>query len=529
MPRPAQPAQQERPLGHVPHLRNTIGPVDLVWVVVFCATVAYWFHALRDTWFFLDEWPMADQVRYPRGVFQPYNGHLTPTMLAGYRILLGLVGFSTHAPYRLMGLLSFSSLALTFYLTTRSKLTPPIAAVGSFLLLWSPHLSLESGSLNHSLAMAGGIICAHFLPRTGRRADLAVAATLTFALCTSGLGVAVAAAAVTHSALRRAGLSRWVAVATPTIAWILWRVLAVPDTTKSLAGQRPPPGDLLVRSLGDALDSFSQLTLGNDRAGAVLALAFAALFVARLRSGTASNMAAWTVALVVWRFGLEWSRWFLPLDDVYRYDVVSAAMILVAVVPEQLLRVKAPALSVITDRAIIGAGFVAAFAVCLTLAVHHDFRSFRELHSTYGQIQRRQSVVVDLGPKYTPNSTNMGVPFDMLSAGDLRTLFSGFGPPEGHDDLPRLLAESVKLELLPATEPTIRCEEAGSEIKTGPLAIIALAASEMSATVEVRRFGSDWVRVGTIPAGWRAKITLRSVLTDEPWELRAPGACVVSG
>ena len=41
-----------------PRLRN-LTTVDFVWAAVVVGTVAYWFQAMKDVWFFIDEWPMS--------------------------------------------------------------------------------------------------------------------------------------------------------------------------------------------------------------------------------------------------------------------------------------------------------------------------------------------------------------------------------------------------------------------------------------------------------------------------------------
>ena len=510
-----------------PRLRN-LTTVDFVWAAVVVGTVAYWFQAMKDVWFFIDEWPMADQVRDPLGIFRPYNGHLTITMLTGYRVLLGIFGFSTHSPYRLMGLLAFSSLAVAFYLTSRSRLTPPIAAACSFALLWSPHLSLEAGSFNHSLAMAGGVVCAYGLRGTANRDDLIVAGALVFAFSTSSAGLAVAAAALTHCALRRASLRRWMATAAPTVAWLVWRSVAVEGQSEAVSQARPPLSELLVRTAGDWVSSFSQLSLGHEGLGTALAVAFLVFLAIRLRKGPAygANMLAWSVGLFVWWFGLEWMRWMLPLDNVYRYDIVSAGMILVALVPDDPIRLPpVPALSWTRHWPAAGAAVVAAVTIA---GSHGGFVKFRDLHGQFGQVQRKQSVIVDMFPTLVPEPTDMGLAFGLLTAGDLRTLFTAFGPPEGHGDLERLLTESVTIEDLPPSTAPSDCAPVET-LRLGPLASVTVTPGARTAVVDVRRFGSDWVTVAAVAGSHRAKITLRSVLTDEPWELRAPGACVVSG
>ena len=46
-------------------------------------------------------------------------------------------------------------------------------------------------------------------------------------------------------------------------------------------------------------------------------------------------------------------------------------------------------------------------------------------------------------------------------------------------------------------------------------------------TVEVRRFGDQWVRLDAAGAGQAVKLVLPGYGADQPWQIRAVGACRV--
>src|SRR5690606_17852700 len=67
--------------------------------LIVVATAAYFLRITGGSWFFVDEWSMALQLERPGGIIEPYNGHLSVSILSLYRVLLELFGFS-YLPYR---------------------------------------------------------------------------------------------------------------------------------------------------------------------------------------------------------------------------------------------------------------------------------------------------------------------------------------------------------------------------------------------------------------------------------------------
>lgn len=499
-----------------------LNPVDALVGLLIAGSLVYWFRELRGIWFYMDEWAMAEQVRDPWAVFEPYNGHLSVTILAVYRTLLEVFGFSTHAPYRLIGLLAYGSIAAAFYLTTRSRLGPILAGAASVLLVWAPNMSLEPGALNHWLALSGGIVCAYGLTGRTRRHDILVASALAFSLCGAGGGVAIVVAATVHSLCTRATARRWLAVLIPAGLWGLWRVTMVPPEAANITSRRPEPADLVSRAVGDAHSSFSQLALGHEGIGRLFGVAFVLFVLLRLRHGLAHSAAAvaWSVALLTWWLGLEWARWLLPTEDVFRYDTFSAVLILMALVPDTPLPVSPWDFP--SRRSTVAASAAVACLVVLSIAVaRDDFVRFRDWGSLTGWAQHQQSVAIDLKPPVVPDDATTSLGFLYFTAGDLRSLFAAYAPPDGAQDREGLVASVARLEIADGGPPAHSCQDPIRRVTATPLAIVSITAPDGPSRIEVRRFGSGWVDVGTIPDGGSALLSLPDLLSTAEWEIRS--------
>ena len=220
---------------------------DVGFGAVALVSACYLMYVGRDSWFFADEWLMAEQVRFPSGLVKPYNGHLSVLILGLYRGLLEVFGFGDYTPYRLAGVVSFVAVSVAMYVVMRREVGAVAAVVSGVLLLWPAGLTVEPGGLNHSLAAVGAIVCAYGLNGSGRRRDLLVTGGLSFALLSTGGGVAVMAATLVHCIVTRPPWRRWILVAVPSLLWIAWYALgrsgAAPEMAEDEVGSAPPPAE----------------------------------------------------------------------------------------------------------------------------------------------------------------------------------------------------------------------------------------------------------------------------------------------
>ena len=178
----------------------------------------------------------------------------------------------------------------------RSRVGAPVALVVAVSVLWLPTTNLTPFLANFHFALVCAVVCAAAMPSVDRRSDVVMGLALAVALANSGVGVAVAAACAAHAVMFRPRPSRWVAVAVPSLLWVLWwRTL----------GNRPRAPTALRSSsaLGDVADgvfgSFGALTGGWWVGGAVLLAGWVILLVHRVRTDRASALTqlAWTAGL----------------------------------------------------------------------------------------------------------------------------------------------------------------------------------------------------------------------------------------
>ena len=528
------PQSSVEPGGAVPSMRLGSQAVAVTFGLVVLASAAYFLRVTGESWFFADEWRMALQVERAQDIVDPYNGHLSLTILSLYRGMLELFGFSTYVPYRVAGVVSLVSVPVAMFLTARGRVGAPAAAIMGLLLLWFRGMSFEPGGLNHSLALLGGIVCAYGLLGRGRGSDVVVASSLAFALCSAGGGVAVAAAAVIHSLCSRATRGRWLAVVVPSAAWLVWWVVVVPADPKAIRDLRPGVPELVEDAVRHAAESFRYLALGNRALGGVLLGLFIVYAAWRIRQGlaAAANVLAWGAALLFWWFGLMWSRWRL-IDAVphFRYQFVSVGFILLAVLPTGRVAVPTWASASTRRSAMLATTGVVLVAAFLVHSVRPDVQEFARSSAATGRLAHGQAVVA-LDPNATLQS---GVGFRMggltdFTADQVRHVLKTYGADGGPGETDRLLVSIGALRLTdgprgPAPEGCTGLEQPTRAGQEGQIELYALSGTP---EVKVRRFGTEWVRVGRLQEGRRTTLFLPGYRASEEWQLSATDrACMV--
>ena len=496
------------------------------------ASAAYFLRITRASWFYADEWAMAVQVMRTQDVFDPYNGHLSITILGLYRGLLELFGFATHLPYRIAGIVSFVAVPVAMFVVARRRVGAPIAAIMGLLLLWFRDISLEPGGLNHSLALLGAIVCGHGLVGRGRRSDGLVAAGLSFALCSAGGGVAVAVAAMVHSLCARATRGRWLAVLLPSAAWLVWWLVLVPPDSEEVQELRPGVLELAEDAVRHAAASFRYLALGNRVVGAVLLAMFIAYAAWRVRQGltAAANVLAWTAGLLFWWFGLMWTRWLLiGATPAFRYVWVSAGFILLAVLPTGRVTVPSWASASTRKGAVLGATAVLLVAAFLAHAVRPDAQQAGRTAAAYGRVTRGQAAVI-LDPNAAiRDGVKLGFSLGSLTARQLRELRHTYGGDGGTGETDELLVDigAVSLASGPPGPAPQGCRVVRRPTLAAPDSRVELYPRTGTPEVRVRRFGPEWVSVGRLQEGRRATLLLPGFESGEQWELSATaGVCV---
>lgn len=512
--------------------------VEIVFFTLIGGAFAYLLRISRDGYFQGDDWLLIRQSGSVGGLLEPYNDHLSVTILAVYRALVEVFGFS-YWPFQVVGLVALMGVPVAYFLTTRRTWGPPLAAILALSMLGFNNLEFYPAVLNHALVLIGAIGCAAALNR-GRRADWVLALSLLFALCAAGGGVAVAVACLVHNLATRPAMRRWLAVVGPTFLWGCWWLIAGQRESQF----RPAEASTLRETLGYARvivsTPFEHLSLGIG----VLAVALAGIFVAyglwRLRQGlaAAATFLAWTTAMVVWAVGLAYARGargiadFVAVQDgvFYRYQVLALGFGLLAVVPRHPITWPKWLPAGTGSRWLpIAALLVLTIGVTEARTIRNDVQTRADTIEVRGRVTRGTLLVLDLGPDVVPNRSTVPRAFFGLQAGVVRALIDRYGSPISttFDTIDQQLVDlgiaSARLtfrrdlECSPVTEPF-------TWLQTG-IRPLYLWSDEPTWTVEVRRFGTNWISIAEARADQGVRLELPTFVTDAPWQVRADGSC----
>lgn len=302
---------------------------DAAFVALMAAFIVGLLAITSDTYFVGDDWGLLHQGLEVRGLVEPYNDHLSVTILTLYRLLAEVFGL-TYAPFRMAGALCLVAVPALYYVTNRRILGPGVAAIAALLLLTVPRTELQTATFNHYLVLVGAIVCAAAM-NSDRHVWVAVG--LVLALSAAGGGVAVAVACLVHSALTRAPFRRWLAVAVPFGLWAVWWVTKA-ESSQFRPQVQPNAADTLRYARNVIVSPF------DSPVGVILAVlaVIATVQAFRHRMADAANLAAWGAAVVVWGVGLAWSRGDQGTVAMYgRYELLALGFVLLALVPRRPL------------------------------------------------------------------------------------------------------------------------------------------------------------------------------------------------
>jgi hypothetical protein len=504
--------------------------VDIVFTGIVVVTLAVWFRLTRGTWFFLDEWALAGRGRTPSDFLEPYNGHLSVTYIAVYRLHMELFGFRAYTLLRVVGLVALASGPVLLYLTTRRWWGPMAAALGAVAVLWSEGASLEAGAMNHSAVVACTVVAGWAVRSEGRRSDAWLAGALTLGFLTAGGMVATAAGVAVAAALTRAQRRRWVALLVPTGLWAAWYLVqdrvAIPEEHQT--------------GLGDALllvpeGIFATLRglAGGTAAGGVLLLAFVvwlAVGQARRHGRPAIvNLVSWSAASVVWWLGLAQSRQGLADPEIFRYRLVCSVFIVLSLVPPVPSPVTLP---LGARRGWLGvaapAMVVAAFTLVVATVNLDAVRDGARTLEAHGASARRLWTVVSADPPVTDLGDDRIDGLGFQTQPDLVELRDRYGPAGvPAEAVDRALVEGGGVRFAPAPAPDgVPCTPVDEvELEDGS---VTVRAGEEPVELFARRYGEVPVLVTTLPAGSTRELAVVPLVADVPWALSfvgGDGAC----
>lgn len=520
--------------------------VDGMVFLVLAVTTVVWFRSVDETWFFFDDFSLAVRGWSVGDFFEPYNGHLSVTYVAVYRVFYGLFGFSHHAVLQLIGLLAYVAVPVALYLTTRDVLGRGWAGVVAVAVAWTRGAALEPGAMNHWATLVGAVVVARALRGGSRRADAVLAVALLLAFGTSGGALPILVAAVLHNLLAGASRRRWAAVLVPAACWLVWRPFGNPDEGAGNIGA-PSLTDQLRTVLEGNPISVVGLVGGNRFVAALLLVPLIAglvwVVVLYGRAGAAAVL-PWLGASGAWWVGLVHSRGRFADAHVHRYRYVAVVFLVLAAVD---------AIAFLRARDAAGDGRVAGLAVRLRshrlpvwaigvvlLAVVGSLasanRSANEeatrLNRAYGRIAEIDFRILTAVPDVS-TSEEHSILLGALSQEQLLAASEAYGPrPLTRPALDRWLIGRGTLDLVDVVGETPPgggrpCRATSWEEEVLPGESRRLRAGGGPAEVLARRFGDRWHEVGSVPAGGELSLVAEGSYSAPAvaWEVRVRGGC----
>ncbi len=505
--------------------------MEIVFALLVVAAFAYSLRISRSFYFYVDDWRGFEQGTSLGGLFRPYNDQMGVVIIGTYRALAELFGIA-FTPFRVLGIVGLFTVPAAYFLTTRRQFGAVLAALLALPLLWyGRYVSLNPSQLDHFLALLGGIGCAAALNR-GRRADWVLAGSLAFALASGGAGVAVAAACGVHNLCTRAPLRRWLAVLVPALAWFAWWLIEVGQASQAKV-QAMTLSEALQFVRDVVYTPFDSAALGFGVLAMLLAAAFVAYGIWILSRGldAGANYVAWSMGAIVWAIGLVNSRGLGASVTVFRYRYVTLVLILLAIVPRRPI-VWPARFPIDRDRRLIilGALVILLLGSARGVAVRDDLRADSDVWSKLGLVTRGETMMVKLGPGVVPDDTELSFEMGRLRAAELRALFADYGNPLSarRATADRYVAEGgVRVD--PDGTRTGSCRPLTRPFTYEParFSVQRLWSANTPFTVDVRRFGDQWIRVGRGRPGTALRVVLPGFGVETPWQVRAQGACRV--
>jgi hypothetical protein len=511
---------------------------DAVFAVAVAVTLVCYFVKSRSVVLNGDDWATVPRGNTFVDYFRPYQTNLSVVPIAVYHFVFTVFGFGTYWPLRFAGVASHMAIAVTVFLIVRSRWGSAVALVVGVAILWYPIALLTPALFNHWLALTGCLVAGWALTLKPGRSDWIAAIALTFALCSSGVGVAGAVGCLVYVALTKAPLRRWLAVGVPAGLFVVWWfTLASNDH-----GQNAHLSALdRVRYVIDGITySFQLFQPGGRWLGIPLAILFVAGILWPLRKGVRAGAmgVAWTLAILAWWGGLALTRAGAEIGapDSFRYRVVTCAFAALALMPLAM----SPKLKqfLLSRRALAIA--LAVSAVLVAINGPGIFHRIDTDAAGYRQ-QAAKMVVLNLGPSVVPDDTMVRFdPFVSMTARRYRQLIDKYGEVAGtspaHPDA--TLVKLTDIKPVPVADPSEKCAPL-PESTPVPKRLdiwqglnswtrLVLRAQSTDVDVQLRRYEKDsWVTVGRIPAGITATLDLPNLLGRSPWVLRTSGACAV--
>jgi hypothetical protein len=530
----------------------------------------------RGTTFWADEWQwiLTRRGGGPASFLDPHNEHLSLIPIAVYKLLFAAAGLRHYWPYRAVLIAGDLGCAWLVYVYARSRAGSYFALLATALILFfGPGWQdiLWPFQIAWLIAVAAGIGALLLLDRRDRAGDIGACMLLGVSLASAGPGLAIAVGLVVDVLLRRRWRQLWI-VLVPIALYALWWV-GYQHTSLSRHALLLVPQFVFDAAAG-ALSSLAGLA-GIDvlhDTGAflnwgppLLAIAVIALLwrlyrmeriPPRVLTLLAIPLAFWILTAVGRAYVSIGTLVLTSTGDESRYLYVGAVFL--ALLAAELARGHSASFPVL-----VSAGVLVAAAVVSNIT---PLRDGSRLLRTQAQLTAVELGTLDISrPIVKPNYVSNGFIFGIVKAGDWFAAEKGLGGSPAataaqiaaFPDYAREAADSqlVKIQQLglqgvgrmpaPATgaPPTVDSVESGAVSVSGacasyrptvytpaiaanalqvevPASGLLLSIGDVSASVGVRRFSTQFQQLGTIAPRARATLRVTPDLAPEPWHLR---------
>lgn len=516
--------------------RLRFGPIDALVTITVISMAVWWFGLTDGSWFFADEWRLARRGHTFGDFFGPYNGHLSITPIALYRVHYGLFGFSHYEVLRAIGVVALASVPAALYVTTRRRVPPVAAGLCAVLLVMSTRPGLEPGGMNHNLALTFGLIAAWAMSHQGRRYDLLVAASLFASIASAGDALPFAIALLVLCAIGRVSLQRWIAVVVPFGLWGLWHT-TIGATDRLISKARVGLVDKFLLAPRSLPETLRGLTAGSTPAALLLAVGLVVAIIYKLRTGGRPGVAstiAWLAAWWAWWFGLADARGVLAFPQIFRYRFAASVFLALAVLPTGLID-RRSARGAHRDRTPttlrhqwLGVGALALLTVTLAFANRSAVRETSRQLNAFGAEVEEQFLVATAVPTVVPPEYVHPFALGGLTQQELLDVVAGFGPkPLTAAQLDARFVENGSVYVsavgVAADDPT--CDPRPYQIRSRGEET-RLSTADEPAWVHARLFGDDEVPLVELPARSTVSIRPPTDVFGRQWVLTTGPVCV---
>jgi hypothetical protein len=537
---------------------DRIHPATLLAAAAMFVSGVLLLHWLSHLTFWRDEWEFLLHRRAwsPSAILDPWVEELLAIPVLIYKVLLGVFGMDSAAPFQFAAVLLFlASMAVLFvYVRGRARPWLGLAAILPILFLgpaWDDLLFPFQMALFGSIACGVGAFLA--LERDDRPGEIAAILLLIGSLFFFDLGIAFVAALTLEIALRGDRFRRAYVVVVPTVVWFIWYAGwgHQAQTNISLDNFTRLPSyvfDGLASSLSTALGL--NLTIGGlqnspldwGRPLLVLAIVLVGWRLYQLRPPTARMLSTLAVLLGFWSLtALNASPLALPTAGRYQY----IGLVLLMLVAAELVRGLA-----LGRWATVGIVAVAGAAAVINGSQlrlwAHTLQQFSE-----GEKGGLGALEIDrdrVAPGFQLTEQNANVDYlGLLDAGSYLSAVDAYGSPaytepelRGAPEVAQVAADKVFASILglrlSPTAPAAGQSCLSARLASGPAQLpvpstgLVVTAKSGSVEAALRRYASDQfpVKLATLPPGQPRQLRIQADGSQQPWTLQLSGQGAVT-